>query len=298
MRTYSIPQRAIKRLINHKRLDFLPDKLFLRIFYWAETGEILHLKHPRNFNEKTQYLKIYDRNPLYTKLVDKYEAKEFAASVMGEEAIFKTLGVWDKFADIDFDLLPNEFVLKCTHDSGGLVICKNKAELDMEETKRKIEESLSNNYFFHGREWPYKNVPHRIIAEEYMVDESGYELKDYKVYVFGGKAKYIHVDYDRFTNHRRNFYDTMWNYIPFTTLYPTDKTHVVETPECLNEMIKQAEALADKADTPAFVRVDFYVIKNKVYFGEMTFYHGAGIEDFMPPEYNKVLGDLIDIKDV
>lgn len=295
MRKYSIPQRAIKRLINHRRFDFLPDGLFLRLFYWSETGDILYLNHPRNFNEKIQYLKIHDHNPIYTDLVDKYAAKSFAASVMGEDAVFKTLGIWDKFDDIDFDMLPNSFVLKCTHDSGGLIICKDKAKLNMEEAKTLIEKCLKYNYYYHGREWPYKNVPHKIIAEEYMVDESGYELKDYKIYVFNGKAHYIHVDFDRYTNHRRNFYDREWNYMPFTTLYPTDKTHIIKKPGCLSQMLDMAEALAKKADNPKHVRVDFYVIKGKVYFGEMTFYHGAGIEDFMPPEYNKILGDLIEL---
>jgi len=151
-------------------LNFLSDKMYLKLIYRAKLGKKLDLKNPKTFNEKLQWLKLYNRKPEYTKMVDKYEVKKYVADLIGEEYVIPTLGVWEKFDDIDFDSLPNQFVLKCTHDSGGLVICKDKSKLDIASAKSKIENSLKRNYYKYGREWPYKNVKPRIIAEKFMID--------------------------------------------------------------------------------------------------------------------------------
>lgn len=273
----------------------MSDEKYLPIFYHAITGEKLDLMNPRSFNEKIQWLKLYDRKSIYTDMVDKERVKHHVARVLGEQYVIPTLGIWKHFDEIDFDRLPNQFVLKCTHDSGGIAICKDKQTFDYNKAKKKIEASLGVNYYLSGREWPYKNVEPRIIAEKFMADDSGEDINDYKFFVFSGKVYCIQVDYDRFIDHHRNFYDTEWNYLPFTTCYPTDSKHIIEKPGCLDELISCAERLSESIGNPRHVRIDMYVINNKPYFGEITFYHGSGCEKFIPEEWGKRLGDLIEI---
>ena len=170
------------KILDNKKIIKLKDELYIKLCYRARIGKELNLNNPQTFNEKLQWLKLYDRNPEYTEMVDKYEAKKYVADIIGDKYIIPTLGLWNKFEDINFEKLPNQFVLKCTHDSGGLVICKDKSKLNVKEAKRKISKSLKTNYYYHSREWPYKNVKPRIIAEQYMVDESGTELIDYKIF--------------------------------------------------------------------------------------------------------------------
>ena len=281
-------------LIKASRI--IPDKLYLKIMYKRIIGERLNINHPKNFNEKLQWLKLHDRNPEYAKYVDKYTVKKKIADVLGKEYIIPLLGVWDSFEDIDFSKLPETFVLKTTHDSGGVVICKNKADFDYIEARNVLNKSMSRNYYWLRREFPYKNVKPRIMAEQYMTDETGSQLKDYKVFLFGGKAEYIQVDYDRFIDHHRNFYTTQWEYVPFTTLYPTNKNKNIEKPMNLEELLMASEKVSNALGDPAVLRVDFYVIYNKIYFGEVTFYHGAGMEKFHPEEYNYILGEKIILK--
>ena len=287
------PYYRFRVMSAHGLLNGIPDEKYLKIAYKLETGKTLNLENPQTFNEKLQWLKLNDRKPIYTRMVDKYAVKEYVASLIGAQYIIPTLGLWDTFEDISFDELPNQFVLKCTHDSGGLVICKSKSDFNVSLAKKKINASLKRNYYYSGREWPYKDVYPRILAEEYMVDESGYELKDYKLFTFGGKVKCIQVDYDRFTNHRRNFYDCEWNYLPFTTCYPTDSNHIIGKPTKLNEMIDIAEKLAKSVGSPAHLRVDLYYVNGRIYFGELTFYHGSGHEVFYPDEWGYTLGAWI-----
>ena len=287
------PSIVLDKVINLPIFKNMSDQAYLKMRYKIDTGETLNLENPTKFNEKLQWLKLLDHNPQYTKMVDKFEVKEYMKELIGEDFIIPTLGVWDSFDEIDFNMLPNQFVLKSTHDSGGVVICKDKANLDIENARKVINKSLKRNYFYSGREWPYKNVKPRIIAEKYMVDESGYELKDYKIFLFSGKAKYIQVDFDRFTDHHRNFYSTDWEYVPFTTLYPTNPDRKIERPQCLSQLLHISEKIAKSLDDPKFLRVDLYVINNSVYFGEVTFYHGSGYEKFYPEAWNEKLGSLI-----
>ena len=279
----------IRELIQ-KNIIKVDDEKFLKYLYKSTFHKELNLENPSTFNEKLQWLKLYDRNPEYIKMVDKYEAKKYVADIIGEEYIIPTLGVWDKFDEIDFSKLPNQFVIKCTHDSGGVVICEDKNKLNLRKTKRKIEKCLKQNFYYRAREWPYKNVKPRIIVEKYMVDESKKELKDYKVFCFNGEPKFIEVDFDRFIDHKRNIYTTNWELMQLQIKYPMDSNVKIKKPEKLEEMIKFARILAKNIP---HVRVDFYSINKNIYFGELTFYHESGFGEITPEEWNKKLGDMI-----
>lgn len=284
------PDRIIENLGKRHLLNWVPDEWYLKILYWLIFKKKLDLGDPQTFNEKLQWLKLHDRQPIYTTMVDKCEAKKYVASKIGEEYIIPTLDVWDSFDDIDFDLLPDQFVLKCTHDSGGLVICKDKSKFDVQSAKKKINQCLRRNFYWYGREWPYKNVKPRIIAEKYMTDESGTELKDYKIFNFDGEPKLIQVDYDRFVEHKRNLYTTDWKYIEATIQYPTDAGHRINRPRQLEKMLEIARVLS--ADIP-HVRTDFYCINDRTFFGELTFHHGSGFEKFTPESLGEKMGEWL-----
>lgn len=277
---------SLKQFILKK----IPDPIYIKLLYRRRTGKTLNLKNPVTFNEKLQWLKLYNRKPEYSMMVDKYEVKKYVAKKIGEQYIIPTLGVWNHFDEIDFDMLPEQFVLKCTHDSGGLVIVKDKKKLDRDAARKKIEDSLSNDYYLRGREWPYKNVKPRIIAEKYMTDESEVELKDYKVFNFNGEAKFIQVDYGRFTNHKRNLYSIDWEYINAAIQYPSDQSVQINKPEKLDEMLMLARKLS--ASIP-YVRTDFYSINDKIYFGEITFFAEAGFGKFTPEQFGVEIGSWI-----
>lgn len=278
---------AYRKIVNP---EFILKKMFKE-----RMGYSLDLENPKTFNEKLQWLKLHDHNPLYTTMVDKYAVKKYVAEKIGEQYIIPTLGVWERFDDIDFDELPNQFVLKCTHDSGSIVVVTDKSKMDKVAAKKKLENGLRYNYYYWGYEWPYKDVPPRIIAEKFMVDESGVELKDYKVFNFDGIPKAIQVDYDRFTNHKRNIYDADWKYIDMSIEYPTDANHQIAKPKNLEKMLELAGKLSEGIP---HARTDFYVINDEIYFGEITFYHGAGLEHFMPEKYDGVFGEWIKLPDV
>lgn len=271
--------------------QWLPDKPYLELAYYAHFGKKLDLKAPKTFNEKLQWLKLYDRNPEYTRMVDKYEAKQYVAEKIGEEYIIPTLGVWDDPDQIDFDALPDQFVLKCTHDSGGLVICRDKSKLNIEEAKEKLKKRLKFRYFYWGREWPYKNIKPRIIAEKYMEDESGTELKDYKVMCFEGEPKLIQVHQGRFGEHTQDFYDTQWQKLEITQGFPYSET-TMGKPEFLEEMLTLSKELSQNLHQ---VRVDWYYVGHQLYFGELTFFDGAGFDGFEPDEYDEIIGNWIRI---
>ena len=258
--------------------------------YWMD------FKNPKTFNEKLQWLKLYNRKPEYTTMVDKYAVKKYVADIIGDQYIIPTLGVWNSFEKIDFDNLPNQFVLKCTHDSGGLVICKDKSKFNWNATKEKIKTSLKTDFYKLGREWPYKNVPRRIIAEKYMEDSNDPDLKDYKFMCFNGKVQSTFVCSDRSTGKGLHvtFLDRNWVKLPFERHYPSS-LDPISKPVCYDEMVYLAEKLS--AGIP-FVRVDFYEINKKVYFGELTFFPGCGTEKFTPSEWDLKLGQMINIDNI
>ena len=268
----------------------LPAKLYITIRYRLMKGYWLDLSNPITFNEKLQWLKLYYHRPEFIKMVDKYEVKEFVSSMIGGDCVIPTLGVWDKVEDIDFSKLPTQFVLKCTHDSGGLVICKERSNLDIEKAKKKLKNSLKTNYYHEGKEWPYKYVKPRIIAEAYMEDKETKELRDYKFFCFAGNPYIVQCDFGRFTHHKRNVYDINWNLLDLQIHYPSDHKIILVKPKSFEKMIDAARILSK--DIP-FARIDFYEVDGKMYFGEITFYHGSGLENFYPKDWDKKLGDLI-----
>ena len=271
--------------------DKMSDEDFLKLSYRINTGRELNLDDPKTFNEKLQWLKLYNRNPAYTNMVDKYAVKFLVSDRIGNEYIIPTIGLWEHFEDIDFDALPNQFVLKCTHDSGGIAICKDKSLFDYKRAKYILGRSLKRDYFWGGREWAYKNVPPRIIAEPYIVDESGFELKDYKIHNFNGEPKLIQVDFGRFSDHKRNIYTTDWQFVDATICYPNDPERQIERPSRLEEMLDISRTFAKGIP---YVRTDLYVIGDKILFGEFTFYHGGGMERITPESLNVKMGEWIE----
>ena len=283
-----------KKLISAENLKFLPDVPFLKLKYKVAMKKRLNLKNPTTYNEKLQWIKLHDRKPIYTDMVDKYEAKKYVAERIGEEYIIKTLGVWDRFDEIDFDKLPERFVLKCTHDSGGLVIVKNKDILDKAAAKEKIEKCLKRNFYYAGREWPYKNVKPRILAEEYMEDSKTAELRDYKFFAFNGKVKALFVASERYKENEEtkfDFFDADYNHLPVRNGHPN-----AEVPPEKPENFEKMKALAGKlSEGIPHLRVDFYEVDGKIYFGELTFSHWSGMVPFEPAEWDKTFGDWIEL---
>lgn len=269
--------------------DNMDDEAYLKRKYKACMGKEIHLDSPQTFNEKLQWLKLHDRKPEYTTMVDKYAVKMYVADIIGEKYIIPTLGVWNHFDEINFDKLPNQFVLKCTHDSGGIVICKDKNKLDLKSAKKKIEKSLKQNYYWSGREWPYKDVKPRIIAEEYMIDESGYELKDYKFFCFNGEPKMMFIATDRGSDTKFDFYDMEFNHLPFTNGHPNANKQI-KKPKNYSTMLALSAKLSFGIP---HVRVDFYNINGKIYFGELTFFHWSGLVPFEPEEWDYKLGSWL-----
>ena len=270
----------------------IPDRLYLCWRYRLFFKRKLNLKTPERFTEKIQWLKLYDRNPIYVQMADKSLVKEYVARKIGKEYIIPTLGIWDSFDDIDFNLLPNSFVLKCTHDSGGVYICTDKNRLNYTKIKNSINHSLKVNYFWYGREWVYKHIQPRIIAEKYMVDESGTELKDYKIFCFNGKPKLIQVDYNRFSDHKRNLYTPNWERVDAEIEYRTNKDIEIPKPVCLDKLLELSSLLSKGI---AHLRTDFYVVNDMIYFGELTFYHGSGFERFNPDSLDYEMGSWMDL---
>lgn len=288
----NIFERGFMYLARKNFFNWMPDKPYLQICYKIHIGKKLNLKHPTSFNEKLQWLKLYDRNPEYTKMVDKYEVKKYVADMIGEEYIIPTIGVWNKVEDIDFDKLPNQFVLKCTHDSGGLVICKDKSKLDIEEAKKKLNHFYNRKYFYLHREWPYKNVKPRIIAEKYMQNGNDPELKDYKLFCFNNEPKLLYIS-EGLSDHataKISFADMNYNMAPFTRsdFEPFEK--LPKKPINFEKIKELAKMLSKNI---SFVRVDFYEINGKIYFGEFTFSPCAGLIPFQPAEYDDVIGEWL-----
>ena len=273
---------------------FIPDRPYLELMYRLKVGKKLHLDNPLTFNEKIQWMKLYDRKPEYTVMVDKVKAKDYVASKIGEEYIIPTLGVWADPEDIDFDSLPDQFVLKCNHNSGSLVICKDKSKLDVKKAKRILGKGLRENYFKGFREWAYKDVPRRILAEKYMVDESGTELKDYKMFCFNGKVYCTYVCSDRMSldGLHITFYDREWNKLPIRRASHPVSKEGIERPTNYGKMIRLAEELTK--DIP-FVRCDFYDISGSLYFGELTLYPAGGFERFSPNDWDLRFGEMISL---
>ena len=297
-------EKVFISLSGRNYLKFIPDKLCVRILYRIYTHKKLNVDNPKTFSEKLQWLKLFDHNPCYTQLVDKYESKIIVGKLIGQEHIIPTLGVWDSFDEIPFDKLPNQFVLKCTHDSGGLIVCKDKKKFNIEEARKKIVACFKRNYYWAAREWPYKYIKPRIIVEEFKtdthvlgnpaLDKNADGLLDYKFYCFGGEPKFLYVAFANMKNGIKKdlltFYDLEWKATPFYRLDHEPLPFTIEKPDKFEEMLDIARKLSKGIP---FVRVDLYYLNNQVYFSEMTFTPGSGFGPFKPDEWERKLGDWI-----
>lgn len=292
-------KKIIIKMNEHNLLKWLPDKPFLCLMYYCRIGKKLDLNNPKTFNEKLQWIKLYDRKPQYTVMVDKYLVKKYVADLIGSQYIIPTLGVWERFEQINFAKLPDQFVLKCTHDSGGLVICKDKNKLNFDEVRKKINKCLKKNYYWHGREWPYKDVKPRIIAEKYMEDSKNHEnqnefegsLTDYKFYCFNGKMKMMMMGSNRFTKKATTFdyFDEDFNWLEITWGYPRSEQKP-KKPQNFEKMKELAERLSEGLTE---ARIDFYQSNEKIYFGEITFFDGSGMDIIEPEEMNYKMGEWL-----
>lgn len=290
----------IKKIFNHLkwRLDeigffkYFSDEQYLKFCFYFRIGKKLNLNNPRTFNEKIQWLKINDRNPKYVSMVDKYEAKKYVESIIGSEYIIPTFGIYNSFEEIDFEKLPKRFVIKCTHNSGGVVIVNDKDKINKKELAKKFSRMLKKNFFYVGREWPYKNIVPRIIVEENIQEENSKEqVKDYKIMCFNGEPKCSFVCSNRNTKNGLcvNFYDYNWNPMPFERHYPKNKQEN-EKPSQYDKMLELSKKLSKGIP---FIRVDFYQKGEQLYFGELTFYPGSGMEEFNPDIWDEKLGEWI-----
>lgn len=288
-------RRIVYALKRRDLLKFLSDKAFIKAVYRAKFGKKLNLKNPKTFNEKLQWLKLNDKDPKYAKMVDKYEAKKYVGDIIGEEYIIPTYGVYDNFDEINFDSLPNSFVIKCTHDSGGVAICKDKKTFDKKSAREKIEKSLKRNYFNEGREPVYKYVKPRIIIEKYMEDKKQKEIVDYKFFCFNGEPKIMYIsDGSHTENQSIAFFDMDYNLLDIER---EDYKKMVDIPLKPKNFEKMKEFSRILSKNMYHLRVDFYEINGHLYFGELTFITCSGLIPFKKQEYDELLGSYLDIGD-
>lgn len=270
----------------------LDDESYIRLVWRRHFRTKLNLAEPRTFNEKLQWLKLNDRRPIYTTLVDKYEVKSYVADIIGEKYVIPTLGVWDTFDEIDFSILPEQFVLKCTHDSGSVIVCKDKNKFDYKNAKHIIDGGLSKNYYYRGREWPYKEVKPRVIAEPYMQDQVCGELRDYKFYCFNGVPRMMFVATGRASKRLCfDFFDMEYNHLPIKQCRPNAPV-LPEKPETFDRMVEFSKVLS--MGLP-HIRVDFYEMNHQLYFGELTLYDSSGFGPFEPDRWDAILGEYIEL---
>ncbi len=285
------PKKIIMAMGSNNLLNWIPDKIYLKILFYCETGRKLDLENPLTFNEKLQWIKLYDRKPEYITYVDKFAVRDYIKHTIGEEYLIPLIGVYDTVDEIPWDELPNKFVLKCTHGSGSNIICKDKRKLDIEDSKRKLKRWMKKNWFFIGREWPYKYVKPHIVCEEFISQSNKVPI-DYKVMCFNGQAKLIEVHLNRFdTNHTQDFYDVNWEKTRISQ-GGSSSNIIIQEPVFLKEMLRLSELLAKNK---FHVRVDWYEVSGKLYFGEITFFDASGFDLFDNPEDELMLGNWIDL---
>lgn len=292
---FTSPSKIFSSLLRRYG-SFIPDRLYLKLLYYFEMGRKLNIKNPASFTEKIQWLKLYDRRAEYTRMVDKYAVKSYVSGIIGKEYIIPTLGVWDRFEEIDFDRLPSSFVLKTTHGGGscGVVVVPDKSAMNKKEARLKLERSMHMDGYTSYREWPYRDVPRRIIAEEFLSDNGRTDLTDYKWYCFNGEPRFCQVIRDRNSKETIDFYDIEWRHMEFVGLNSSAKNGAVpvDRPEKLGCMLDICRKLSK--DIP-FLRVDLYDVDNHLYFGELTFYPAAGLGSFTPGDTDYKLGELLKI---
>lgn len=291
----------LRNIIIQNIGKMIPDKIWIQLKYRQWFGKWADLKNPKTYNEKLNWIKLYDRNPEYTIMVDKYEAKKWISDKIGNEYVIPILGgPWNSFDEIDFSSLPDQFVLKTTHDCGGVVVCKDKKKMDMKKTEEFLEKHLKNNYYLTGREWPYKNIKPRIFAESYMTDgltEKGKkgQLTDYKFFCFDGVPKVMFIATDRTdetVDTKFDFYDMKFNHLPIIQGHPNSKV-LHDKPRSFEKMKEIAAQLS--IGIPQ-IRVDFYEVDGRVYVGELTLFHYSGTVPFNPEKWDYIFGEWINLK--
>ena len=285
------PYYALGNDMIQKCPHLMSDKFYLSVLWKMKMGYELDWKHTKTFNEKLQWLKLYDRNPLYTTLVDKYRVKQWVTEKIGEQYVIPTLAVYNSVDEIDLDKLPEKFVLKCNHDSGSVVICKDKSTFNLKTAKRKLDTALKKNFYWEAREWPYKNVKRCVFAEHFLEEPNSDDMIDYKMMVFHGKVKCSFTCTNRRSKEGPHvtFYDTGWEKMPFERHYPAE-VEPIQKPVSYGQMVDFAERLSESVP---FSRVDFYEIKGIPYFGEITLYPGGGFEEFSPVKWDYEIGEWI-----
>ena len=299
LKTLTQPRKLL-RLILEKFNYLIPTEPYIKLLFRVRMGYKLHLNAPRTFNEKLQWLKLYGNKPEYTNMVDKAKVKEYVRSIIGEKYIIPTIAIWNLPEEIDFDNLPNQFVLKTTDGGGsvGVIVCDDKTKINRKETIQKLRKALKQNIWAELRERPYKDIKKRILAEQYLSDDTTSvkgDLNDYKFYCFNGRVTYCEVITGRHTNKQIDFFDLNWNHMPFTFEGRKFADNEVKKPECYDEMIEVAGKLCKNLP---YSRIDMYVVHGAVYFGEITFFPASGFRGFTPKEWNIKLGDMIQLPNV
>ena len=294
------PWRIAASMSKHGWLNGLKDKTFLSIMYRASFSKKLDWDNPQTFSEKLQWLKLNDRKPVYEKMVDKYEAKSFVAERIGEEYTIPVIGgPWSHPDEIDFGTLPQQFVLKTTHDCGGVLICKDKSKLDVQAAKEFLLKHLQRNYYLHCREWPYKNVQPRIFAEMYLCEEgSSEDVRDYKFFTFNGEPKLMYIASGRDYSKKEkqvvyaDFFDMEFNHVDLRI----DHDNAPISPEKPKNFELMVELARKLAQGTKHLRVDFYEVNGHVYSGELTFFHCGGLQEFKTTEWERIMGDWIKLQ--
>ena len=288
------PYYVIGRFLMKNYPKLMSDKFFIKVLWRQSIGTKLNLDNPTTFNEKLQWLKLNNRDALLINLVDKKTAKEWVVDRIGKEYVIQTLGVYDSVDEINLDALPEQFVLKCNHDCGSVVVCRNKSDFDIESAKKKLNVSLKKNYYWDSREWPYKKIKRCVIAEEFLTDGNTSELCDYKVLCFNGVPKLVLVCKDRHseTGLTEDFFTEEWEHLELKRPAHPNSKETIQKPEQLEEMLSLSRKLSK--DFP-FVRVDWYICNDKLYFGELTFFPASGMSPFVPDSYDNLFGSWLEL---
>ena len=289
----------IYRILQYKWRKFskliISDERFLKRMYYKKFGKKLNLENPNTYNEKIQWIKLYDKNPKMPVCADKFLVRRYVKARLGKDICVPLIGVYENPEHINFDELPEKFVLKVNFGSGYNIICQDKEKLDFKRARRQLKRWMKTDYSVMGREWLYKNIKPKIVCEQLLEDTSGRIPHDYKIFCFNGKPKYIKVDIDRFTEHKRNIYDTNWNYLDFSIKKPK-ATHIkIEKPKQLDDMLEIAEKLSKEF---LHVRVDYYIIDDTLYLGELSFHHASGFGKFYPKKWDRTFGDELSLKSI
>lgn len=292
MKILKVISYAVVFIEDRWYLHIFPAQIYLKAAYLVSFNRRLNLKYPESFTEKLQWMKIYDRNPLYTVISDKKRVKEYIKEIVGEEYIIPSLGCWDKVEEIQIDKLPTRFVIKCTHDCESTLLV-DKTTSNWRGIQNAIRSSLRKNYYFVTREWCYKNITPMVIVEPFLQDNNG-QLLDYKFFCFHGEVKFFKIDFDRFTNHMANYFDPSGNYLDFgEAAFPRDPDREVKMPDKLPEMIWIAEELSSGFN---FLRVDMYYINGEIKVGELTVYPGSGLLRYDPDEWDYIIGEYLSLQ--